>query len=307
MRLYFRFKALMLGIAILTGIFNICAQDKQEEIQQKSWWDRLKDGVHNLKENIRRNQDPEWRALLLIESVYGAKLVSPELERYIRDLLHEIGLPNADSVRIRQLSKGAQLTMTKKNACAISQSGLPRYIYVNEKWINTLTEAKKRFLITHEAMHLKCNHNEKMLAIQMAIFCPTFAAMVAFAPNNNRDNKFSIKIVSYFVGLIAVAVVGTKIILKVSRNHEHEADGEAVKVLSTVEGAEALFKEFDEFHQEFDADLPQHPDLVAMRKKQREEADSTHPSHEQRIAYVKEVLNQELKKRTQQDIPAIAA
>lgn len=307
-------KSFFFGLAIITSFSQVAAHAEVDQ-QKPSLWKRLGNKFNELITEIKRMDDPEWLALVHIESYLGARTISEENETYIRNILHEIQLPDAGSVRIRQLSKAALMRMTEKNACVVTIDRLPRYFYVNESWLNNLTEDEKQFLLLHEAMHLKLNHSQqlaetiKTVSVLPGIFGTVYAGLLKASvlkfELKNEIIQFDLDtqlLKGAFISLLISAgcsELARRYLIHVQQKHELEADAGAVVHMLSTEGAQGIFHQFDEQEKAFDADLPQHPDLVERRKKLLEilHANDAHPTNEKRLAHVKQVLDEELKKR----------
>jgi len=93
-------------------------------------------------------------------AAYGATSVSPENQQLIKDVLRSIGVPCVEQIGIESRAIGG----------AGVRLVLPQRItfFLNEEWFNSLGDAGKRFVIGHEAGHLKRWHGQKTIAAMLA-------------------------------------------------------------------------------------------------------------------------------------------
>ena len=152
----FNKKILIFSLIIIGFGFTTPALSEQAQAQPKP---SIKERISLIKKMALRYADLAFRMQ------FGAKKVSPEMESYIRNILVKIGIENPNEVKILQLSKIAMHhnCIGEKNAFAASLGKTTRYIFLNEEWLNSISEAAKEFIITHEAMHLKFNHSAKKM------------------------------------------------------------------------------------------------------------------------------------------------
>jgi len=131
--------------------------------------------------------------------------VSAQNQQLIRDVLHSVGVFHADEICIYPRAAGG----------AAVQITLPRRISIsiNEQWFDSLGDAGKRFVISHEAGHLKRWHGQKTMA---AVLTGALVTAGAFW-------KGGIK-----VGLPTL-VAWLALLSWYSRRMELEADGDAAQ------------------------------------------------------------------------------
>jgi len=275
---------LLIFTALLLG--NVCAEQGPEN---NSYWSKAKDWWQERR---------EYMAAAFWTSSLGDLDVKEEIDREIRAILKEIGLENVNEIRIKRLSKLIQYNgVGEKNAIATGLIGLPRYIFVNEEWWVTLTPEKKRFLIGHEGMHLKCNHGDKKMGLSIAcVTLASFALLKAELDSFRAPGLFDedVALPHFYRHLcVGALVAGMVVIPWFSKRCEYEADAEAVKALGCYEGAYAFFDEMCEYKEALYAELSQRPEFVEARRRAEEQV-LTHPTHAQRIAQI-QALEQKLK------------
>lgn len=93
----------------------------------------------------------------------GYQDLSPENEKFVRDVLQEMRISHP--VTIRRMSKKAIQIYGFHNAIVYFN-----YLFVSEDWFNTLTVSEKRFLIAHEAVHIKEKHTLKQIVVGGLLF-----------------------------------------------------------------------------------------------------------------------------------------
>ncbi len=102
---------------------------------------QLDKAMHEKYEDVTARKEQEINNLF---NMYNPTAVSSENEQFIRDVLDEVGL-DGNSINLWH-KQGVY-------ACAIGPN-----ICIDQDWFNTLNKEQKRFVIGHEAMHIKGNH-----------------------------------------------------------------------------------------------------------------------------------------------------
>lgn len=111
---------------------------------------KLEKAMQETYEDVTECKEQEINKLF---DSYNPIPLSSENEQFIRDVLNEVGLD------------GNAINLWHKEgvyACAIGPN-----ICIDQDWFNTLNEEQKRFVIGHEAMHIKGNHIDYKTYIMM--------------------------------------------------------------------------------------------------------------------------------------------
>ena len=225
----------------------------------------------------------------LIENNCGACPVSKKLEKKIRALLYKIGFAHYDTIKIKQIARIAMFSgIGDHNAFVIHLGPLPRYLYVNEEWLLTLSEEEQEFLIAHETMHLVYNHSIKKILFAIGSLV---GFGIAFVMLRDYIKSTEYNYISNGVWndlFVAVPIAAGFSQLAYSRFCERQADTAAARALGTSAGGCVLMDNFEQYIQDLDAELPQRPDLVAQRQSDREFYGS-HPTCRARKKYLQEM------------------
>ncbi len=186
----------------------------------------------------------------LILGNFGSKHLSEENEKLVRQTLRKIGYQNADYVIIRKLSKQMIFTgFTDHNACAIDFYRGPKYIFIAEEWFNTLPENQKIFLIGHEGIHLKHDHQHIKELLSVAWLSGLIALLCKYGNNDDKLRTYSI--------ITAWSLVGEAILGAYSRHCEYDADKCSALALDNIDGGIDWCKDMIAYQEDWESELSQ--------------------------------------------------
>lgn len=229
--------------------------------------------------------------------------VSEENERFIRALIQEMEM-NEFAIQFRAMSESMQQKIGYKNAFVIPEEKL-HILFISEEWFDTLTYKEKQALIGHELIHIKANHSKKKIEFALASFTAGCFFLLAteilnqtYPPDKKkisegnlfayvRSHKFFERRTQTLFNLMLMLWV-TPITLWFSRKCERESDIESSKRLRCARGGAQLWQRF--------IDEEEKPELDSWYEKALYKTInalmylfSTHPSHEERRAYLEEL------------------
>lgn len=104
---------------------------------------------------------------IAIENIhqFGNKEPRPALKKFIQSILQELGIP-LDKVIIRRMNRYAISKFGKQNAFVLGDINFTKvHMFISEEWFDTLSTQEKRFIIGHEAMHIKYRHTIKHIIL----------------------------------------------------------------------------------------------------------------------------------------------
>ncbi len=237
---------------------------------------------HMMRAEIEINDDDYWFDCSS-GSFLGCRDASPAIDTQVRRILHEINSPLEHSLRIRKLSRSAIYNgMTKYNACVISY-GTNHYLYISEKWFNSLSDPEQRFLIGHEIMHLECQHQLRKVKNSLSI--GLLAALCGYGITLSLVDSFS---TALKVALCSFYGVTIPLSCSLSREYESEADREACLRLNAKEGGILLMKRMLYIEKKFKSDFPSWQWFKTKQKiaKWLSTPFRTHPPTKERLAQI---------------------
>lgn len=214
----------------------------------------------------------------------GIHDASPEVTDEIKTILRSIHVEDVDSIHIKRLSIIGRRIYGEKNAFVWTYPGFPRFLYISEDWFKTLSPEEKRFIIGHEGMHLKLNHiPARLKAYGLSITGATLSGCgfgyllhTVIYPNHGKLPSI---IGGTYAGFVTLNIFQS-FLLKMYREQELEADRESALALQCIEGGCKFFDALQQNEDAIEAELPQRPYLVNMRKQMR--LNMTHPTNEAR-------------------------
>jgi len=241
---------------------------------------------------------------LIAPLLYRGKKLSPETEQAVRKTLREMGVEDVDSVTLREFNWLAQKLFGKENACAMGGLPfLPRHVLISqEKWLNKLSDAERRFLVGHEGAHLNRIHIIKtVVALAFAEgLARGSAALIKRELARKRWNGMDDRVhaVAYLTTSVAAAVAPLCLRALVSRRCERQADTDAADQLCNAAGGQALMKRFNEQGEKrrakrakkFFGLLGTLDQICALLNSKTL---ASHPSHEKRIAYLEKMAEEQ--------------
>ncbi len=222
----------------------------------------------------------------------GVKPVSPEVEQEVRAILDEMNMSDW-GVRLKRLSKLAMFVgMTDHNAFAVSLYGI-RNIYISEDWYKQLSPEQRRFLIGHEAAHLKYYHTDVNFLFWLVIDLLSLLEFLHYL--SGRFGKIfncKFKLIPDKIGTLksrlrelSIFFIFKNVFMRIFEVH---ADFAAATELGEYDGGIALMKEFKAFRDKRESELPQEKIFIAIRNfaKWLRKYIGSHPTHDQRIANI---------------------
>ena len=110
--------------------------------------------------NHRFTAAKNWVCEVAFADQFGYESLSQENEAFVRQILQEMNVKQ--NITILRMSKFGINRLGYQNAFVILN-----YLFVSEDWFNKLSTKEKRFLIGHEAVHIKENHSVcKVIALE---------------------------------------------------------------------------------------------------------------------------------------------
>jgi Zn-dependent protease with chaperone function len=277
--------------AIFLIFFSSClASDNNDE---KGWLALLKQKMESVS---------DWINEVSFADMLGFDPVSPENEAFIRSILDKAGVQK--KVIIRRMSKKAKALFTRTNAFVIQH-----YLFVSEEWLNELPLAEKEFLISHEIIHLKEMHSERIAQAGLLFIYPAFVCLAKFGAEDQFETaQFRRKIENalgvgetkgfeitskqsfkHFLAYMAYAAAVQSFVIPIIRRYfEKRADTEAAKLLGDAKGGVALMKRFRE---EFED--PQSKFAIRRFFAGISRFFASHPPLVEREAYLQELADQQ--------------
>lgn len=211
--------------------------------------------------------------------------LDPNCKMFIEDVIKELNMQDYDI----EICKMNQLAINKigyKNAFVLFNR-----LYVSEDFFKSLQYDVKKFLIAHELMHIKNNHSYKILAVNFISSIVPIAIMINYALNKiknssnknqdlSKEQKIKDSVLNSFL-TIPISFLSLRLLNRAfSRYCEKQADRDAVLNLKSIKGGLGLFEEF-----KVDQEMNKKPE--SFIKKYLLSWFLTHPSHDERIKFLK--------------------
>jgi len=217
----------------------------------------------------------------------GARELKPETQEEIRKVLREMGLKDVDDVCLAECIEALQKAFPKHGAAALMSpfGGNRRILLTSEEAFGQLSEDEKRFLVGHEATHIKRQHVLKAALVGVgAALCALLPSMCV-AQSYGRKKEYlkagAVGAVGYLSALVC-AILGRA---AMSRANEREADCQAARELNAAAGGVAIMKRFKE-----------DPVMQAVLKKYKSfwwRLLMAHPTLDERIAYLQKIAEEQ--------------
>jgi len=223
-----------------------------------------------------------------VEGALGGERLAVSNERYVRYMLNRMGLAKADRVRIRRFNKYAKKWVGEKNACAVACFYLPHYLYFSEEWFNTLDEQKRRFLVGHEAAHLKCKHQQKRYAVSVAYFVVWVTAVESVHQVAGRWFPILRRKICCLAAELGCLGALSAAFSSFMRAQEREADLRSAASLNATEGGIALMKELQADEEELLGEMSAVSRILYRAFTFFRAPFQTHPTPVQRISYLQD-------------------
>ena len=167
-------------------------------------------------------------------------------------------------------------------------------LFNSEEWFDSLTELEKQALVRHELMHLKCNHGRKKFTLCMVNLAFLGLIYYLLVPKDIPETSVvekSIGFGGFYASVLGVAAVNAKY----SRMCEKEADLEAAKSMRNKQGFIDLFNNFKDHTEDPESRFALKRfvahvfEFVCTPLTKFNELFATHPSLDERIAYISEL------------------
>lgn len=229
----------------------------------------------------------------------GTKQLAKENEQFIRAELRKLDLYCADTIRIKRLSPRAVYGgCGPKNAMVVHLGNFwPQYMFVQEEWFNSLTPAKKRFLIAHEAMHLKHSHVQKMQLYSLfGMYAILGVGVTGVYLLSGVPFVLAHPVVFKALGYVAGIMLGfgyAGAIAAQSRKYEYEADTLALLATKDIGGGCQVLQELGDFAQSVEDELPQW-NLLKVKRNWTRKWFGSHPKAIDRIARLEKVYKEQV-------------
>lgn len=270
---------LILGVVLVSFVFSGYGQ---EVVAPQGLWASTKQKAYDFREKLL----VQWFGTL------GGELpLDPEMEALVKEVIAELNIPGGDQIRIRRMSRLSMLSMGKKNAFVVDIPGLPKYMFISEKFFRKLTKDEQRAIIGHELMHLKYRHVPKKIAFALGggitIIIGAYIAYKWLAESykgtsidQTTTNIFNECLFGVFgiFGLSRAAL---------SRLYEYQADEEAVKALGSYDGAISAFEKLKKYEDKIVYELPEV--IQQAINNPMNKVFATHPPTADRIAKIQQL------------------
>jgi Zn-dependent protease with chaperone function len=228
---------------------------------------------------------------------YGFHAISEANQLYINGIIHELGMDDY-CIEMRGMSNAAQFAVGRINAFVVpslfSDKKSHAFLFISEEWFDSLTELEKQALVRHELMHLKCNHGRKKFTLGMVNLAFLCLMQYLLIPKDIQEASVVKKTVGFggfYVSALGVALVNAKY----SRMCEKEADLEAAKSMHNKQGFIDLFNNFKDHTEDpesrfaFKRFVAHVFEFICTPLTKFNELFATHPSLDERIAYISEL------------------
>lgn len=266
---------------ILWGMLVSCAFSgyAQEAVVSQSFWETTKQKVGEFRENLL----VQWFGM------WGSELpLDPAMEALVKEVIAELNIPNGDQIRIRRMSRLGILMKGKKNAFIVDIPGLPKYMFISEKFFRKLSKEEQKAIIGHELIHLKHRHGAKKIAMGLGGTLTILgSAILAYhlIVKDNLDNYYISTLFNESIGLAFILFGLGQTAL--SRTYEYQADEEAVKALGCYDGAIGLLEKLKKHEDKIINELP--AVIQQQIKAPINKAFATHPETSDRIAKIQQL------------------
>jgi hypothetical protein len=195
-----------------------------------------------INNNITKAENPNSWWATLHKTIFRAKnVVAPENDVFYRNLLKEAGLANVDSISI--------YSKPETEHCAVGPGPM---LLIDEKYFNGLPSDQQRFIMGHEAIHIKNRHYTKIvlptiLLWSLQVFIQPLTAEVYEAFLKKVGNERLKRILSSSLAHCAVhatTFMFTFVLpaLAIRWHYELEATREGTIALDCVQGALAYIE-----------------------------------------------------------------
>ena len=224
---------------------------------------------------------------------YGFHALKESTQTYINAIIHELGMDDY-CIEMRGMSNMAQHAMGRMNAFVVPSifgGKSHAWMFISEEWFESLSDGEKQGLVRHELMHIKCNHVPKKVLFFLLTVALTLP--VCNWSSNVMDNPADNRKVAAFASYIA-AIGGFLLAnAQFSQFCEKEADVQAAKTMKDKQGIIDLFVNFKDHTEDPDSRffvkrfIAKISKLLWMPFTKLGELYGTHPTFDQRIAYLK--------------------
>ncbi len=225
---------------------------------------------------VQNSYTATWvRFNTLIESAFGTENLTPENEAYIRSIEKKMKMESRGVV-LKKMNVRALNKWGWHNAVAIFG-----HIFISESYFNQLSQDAKTYLIGHELIHIDEKHSLIMTIINgMGLIGA--GVYYTYAKNAQQPwwKKATIGVSSWLLYRLGIA--------HIQRECERRADIKSVALLNSAGGGIELLRQRSLL-------VP----TVASRWSVVRQAFSTHPSNEERIAYLEKIQKAQEKSTTQ--------
>jgi len=223
----------------------------------------------------------------LLGQVLSGRELTPETQQAIREILREIGLEDADTVRLAECVESLQKVFPKSGGASLTSllGGSRRILLMSEEAFNQLSEEEKRFLIGHEAMHIKHRHVLKAVVVGALVTICALSSATLVVRNYGRKKAYLQAGVAGVVGYLGAMVATLLVRSAVSRANERKADCQAARGLDAAAGGVALMKR-----------LKEDPIMLEASENYKKfwwRLLMDHPTLDERIAYLQKIAEEQ--------------
>lgn len=197
--------------------------------------------------------------------------LSAENEHSIRAIIKDMNMANRN-ITLRAVNNEDETLLDQSHAFLMSND-TSVFLFIDEKWFNTLNNQEKRAFIGNELIHLEANRSAKQEAfLEKSVYAAIFVVLLSIAIVDLLDKWYS-------------------------RKCERESDIEGAKRLQCARGGVDLWqRHIDEEKKQFNSWFEKaviYPLYRLDRFFFPTHPLSTHPGHEERRTYMEELAKQQ--------------
>ncbi len=151
--------------------------------------------------------------------VLGSENVSEELRNRAINVFQLLKMNEPEKIQIKRMSASLRKCVGDQNCMATGNA-----VFVDEEWLLSLSEDEQKFVLAHEAMHIKNKDTAKKIGAYLAIFV-VFCVGIAHFKNKGYGGV---------IGMSALGVVELAALAAYHRYQEARADADAAHVVPTA-------------------------------------------------------------------------
>lgn len=191
-----------------------------------------------------------------IETAYGAQPLNPIYEAKVRAIAQEMNITTPFT--IRKMNAIALRTVGYFNAFAMFHlfgAILPLvdtpYLFISEGFFEDLSEQEQRFLVGHELVHIREQHNRFVPLVATGTLCGLLAAWARYSENGvqhlvekifSASHQKTGRIITHGTVAVLCATLCELIAVRYQRHNEWVADHESMERLHAHEGGIRLME-----------------------------------------------------------------